>query len=123
MKITMLVVMLGLVCGSSAAAQSGNPHAPVAQGPTDLAKEMARRLSDQLRSKTVLGEPIKAGSVTLIPILAVDVNFAGAAAAAPAANLQGFDGFLMSGEAKPLGFVTITPKGTRFIPVFTAPAK
>jgi len=121
----MLVVTLGLICGSSAVAQTnaGEPPAPVAQAPTDLAKEMAQRLSDQLHSKTAVGEPIKAGSVTLIPILMVDVNFAGGSVPAHAANAPGFDGFLMSGEARPLGFVTITPKGTRFIPVVNAPAK
>ncbi len=121
----MLVVTLGLICGSSALAQTnaGTPPAPVAHTPTDLAKEMAQRLSDQLHSKTAVGEPIKAGSVTLIPILMVDVSFAGGAAPAPAANAPGFDGFLMSGEARPLGFVTIGPKGTRFIPVVNAPAK
>jgi len=125
----MLVVTLGLLCGSSAVAQTsaGKPPAPVAQAPTDLAKEMAQRLSDQLHSKIAVGEPIKAGSVTLIPILMVDVNFAGGSMPAPAANAPGFDGFLMSGEARPLGFVAITPKGTRFIPavipVANAPAK
>ncbi len=124
MKITlMLSVTLGLISGSSAIAQTnaGKPPTPLAQAPSDLAKEMAQRLSDQLHSKTAVGEPIKAGSVTLIPILMVDVNFAGVSA--PAANAPVSDGFLMSGEARPLGFVTITPKGTRFIPVVNAPAK
>ena len=61
--------------------------------------------------------------MTLIPILMVDVNFAGGSAAVPAANAPGFDGFLMSGEARPLGFVTVTPKGTRFIPVVSVTGK
>ena len=126
MKTTvMLLVTLGLICCSPAMAQrkTGEPPTPVAQAPSDLAKEMAQRLSEQIHSKTAVGEPIKAGSVTLIPILMVDVNFAGGAATAPAGNSPGFNGFLMSGEARPLGFVTITPKGTRFIPVVNAPAK
>lgn len=124
LKTTMLLLMLGLTCGSSIAqTETGGPPTPVAQPPSDLAKEMAQRLSEQLHSKTAVGEPVKAGSVTLIPILMVDVNFAGGTVPAPAANPRGFDGFLMSGEARPLGFVTITPKGTRFIPVINAPAK
>ena len=125
MKSTMLFLMLGLSCDSSVMAQtkSAEPSTPVAQAPSDLAKEMAQRLSEQLHSKTAVGEPVKAGSVTLIPILMVDVNFAGGTVPAPAANARGFDGFLMSGEARPLGFVAITPKGTRFLPVGNAPGK
>ena len=120
------MLTLGLTCGFSASAQTqaGDPSTPVAQAPSDLAKEMARRLSEQLHSKTTVGEPVKAGPVTLIPILMVDVNFAGGAVPAPAAaNSRGFDGFLMSGEARPLGFVAITPKGTRFLPLVNAPAQ
>jgi uncharacterized spore protein YtfJ len=121
----MLLVTLGLICGCSFIAQASDekPPMPAAQAPGDLAKEMAQRLSEQLHSKTAVGEPVKAGSVTLIPILMVEVNFAGGSVPAPAANAPGFDGFLMSGEARPLGFVTITPKGARFIPVVSAPAK
>jgi uncharacterized spore protein YtfJ len=121
----MFLVTLGLICGCSAIAQTsaGKPPAPVAQASSDLAKEMAQRLSNQLHSNTVVGQAIKAGSVTLIPILMVEVNFAGGMLPATAANTPGLDGFLMSGQAKPLGFVTITPKGTRFVPVLNAPAK
>ena len=110
---------LGLICASSASAQTtaGKPSTPVAQPASDLAKEMARRLSEQLHSNVAVGEPVKAGPVTLIPILMMDVNFTGGSVPAPAANAPGFDGFLMSGEARPLGFVAITPKGTRFVAV------
>jgi uncharacterized spore protein YtfJ len=106
-----------------AQAAAKNAPSPVAQPAGDLANGLAQRLSEQLHVKTVVGEPVKAGSVTLIPVLLVDVNFAGASVPAPAANAQGIDGFLMSGEARPLGFVVITPKGTRFIPVGNTPAK
>lgn len=98
-------------------AQTNAGKAAMATAPDDLAKEMARRLSEQLHSKTAVGEPVKAGAVTLIPILMVDVSFAGGATAPAGASPTGVDGFLASGEAKPLGFVAITPKGTRFIPV------
>ena len=66
-------------------------------------------------------DTVTAGSVTLIPILMIDINFGGAGlvspggpstavpkAAAPQAPLAGADGFLMSGEARPLGFVVVT---------------
>jgi uncharacterized spore protein YtfJ len=97
--------------------------AAFAQPAGDLANSLAQRLSDQLHAKTVVGEPVRVGSVTLIPILMVEVNFAGGAVPASSAKAPGFDGFLMSGEAQPLGFVAITPKGTRFIPVGKTPAK
>ena len=104
---------LGLICAGAAFAQPAG----------DLANALAQRLSDQLHAKTVVGEPVKAGSVTLIPILKVEVNFAGGSVPASSAKAPGFDGFLMSGEAQPLGFVAITSKGTRFIPVGKTPAK
>ena len=118
-------VAIGMVCQCAAMAQAGAPKAPApaAQSSGGLANEMAKRLGEQLHAKTVVGEPVKAGSVTLIPILMVEVNFAGGSIPAPAANAPGFDGFLMSGEARPLGFVAITAKGTRFIPVVETPAK
>jgi hypothetical protein len=97
--------------------------------PPDLVDGMAQRLSHDLDVKTVIGEPIKVGSVTLIPILMIDVKFGSAATAAPSgatapqsavppANL-----FYMSGEARPLGFVAITKKGTRFINLVKSAAK
>jgi uncharacterized spore protein YtfJ len=89
----------------------------------DFVDQMAQRLSRDLNVKTVIGEPIKVGSVTLIPILQIDTKFGSAGTtgpsganapkgAVPAANL-----FYMSGEARPLGFVAITKKGTHFIHV------
>ena len=103
--------------------------APAVPPATQLADEMAARLAGDLHVKTVVGDPIKAGSVTLIPILMIDVSFTGAGMAAPAdsataASTQpGVDGFIASGEARPLGFVAITKKGVRFISVGKTPAK
>jgi uncharacterized spore protein YtfJ len=81
--------------------------------------------------KTVVGEPVKVGSLTLIPIMMIDVSFGGGgmaapgspAAAAPQSPAMGVDGFFMSGEARPLGFVVIGKKGNRFISVGKTPAK
>jgi hypothetical protein len=61
----------------------------------------------------------------------IDVSFGGGgmagsgspAAAAPPSPPPGVDGFYMSGEARPLGFVAIGKKGTRFISVGKTPAK
>jgi len=119
-----LVAGLGLICGSLAMAQKPAEKAPAppAQAAGELADGLAQRLSKELHVKTVVGEAIKVGSVTLIPILMVEVNFAGAGVADPKPGTPGVDGFLMSGEARPLGFVAITRTKTRFISA-AAPAK
>ena len=120
-----LFVGLGLICGSLAMAQKPAEKitAPAAaQAGGDLADGMAQRLSKELHVKTVVGEAIKVGSVTLIPILMVEVNFAGAGLPGPKPGAPGIDGFLMSGDARPLGFVAITKTKTRFISA-AAPAK
>ena len=119
-----LVAGLGLICGSLAMAQKPAEKAPAppAQAAGELADGLAQRLSKELHVKTVVGEAIKVGSVTLIPILMVEVNFAGAGVADPKPGTPGVDGFLMSGEARPLGFVAITKTKTRFISA-AAPAK
>jgi len=120
-----LLVGLQFICGSLAMAQKPveKGAAPVAQAASELADELSQRLSKGLRVKTAVGEAIKVGSVTLIPILMVDVNFAGAGVAGPVSGAPGIDGFLMSGEVRPLGFVAVTKTKTRFISAGTPPAK
>ena len=81
-----IVVVAALMLGSIAAGQNQpgtKPQAPAVPPGSDLASTLARRLSDDLHVKTVVGEPIKAGSVTLIPILMIDVSFGGGGMAAP----------------------------------------
>lgn len=123
-KKIIFAMMFFLLVGSLAIAQNApqkkaQPVQP--PGTSDLVDSLAQRLSHDLNVKTVIGEPIKVGSVTLIPILMIDLKFGSAATKAPSeasapqtaksqANL-----FFMSGEARPLGFVAITGKGTRFI--------
>jgi uncharacterized spore protein YtfJ len=107
------------------------PVAPVTQPASQLANEMAQRLAKDLHVKTVVGEPLKVGSVTLIPIMMIDFSFGGAEMAAPSGpslsatqgSPGGADGFFTSGEARPLGFVAITKKGIRFISTRKTPAK
>lgn len=125
MKRIVLLASVALICGSVAIAQkpAEKTSSPAASPGGDLADELAQRLSQELHVKTVMGEPIKAGSVTLIPILMIDVTFAGGVMPAPAVSAPGTAGFLMSGEARPLGFVAITKNGTRFIGVPKTPAK
>lgn len=113
-------VAVGLLVACLAMAQKApekKPVAPEVQAGGELADSLAQRLSKDLQVKTAVGEPIKAGSVTLIPIVMIDAGFGGGGAA------SGGEGFYMHGEARPLGFVAITKKGTRFISVVEAPAK
>jgi uncharacterized spore protein YtfJ len=131
---TFIVVAAGLILGSLAAGQNppaNKPQAPAVQPANELADALAQRLANELHVKTVVGEPVKIGSLTLIPIMTIDVSFGGGAmaahgspgAAAPQSPPMGADGFFMSGEARPLGFVAIGRKGTRFIGVAKTPAK
>ncbi len=130
----LVVIAAGLILGSLAVGQNPpekKPQAPAIQPANELADALAQRLSNDLHVKTIVGEPVKVGSVTLIPIMMLDVSFGGGgmaapttpAATAPQNQAFGADGFFMSGEARPLGFVAVTKKGTRFISVGKTPAK
>jgi uncharacterized spore protein YtfJ len=122
-----LVLVAGLLIFTLVGAQGQKPpekRAPaVGPSPVDqLAEEMARRLGDELHVRTVVGEPMKAGAVTLIPIMMIDIGFGGGQAGPPQAGMNG-SGFFLTGQARPLGFVAVTKKGTRFISVGKAPRK
>jgi len=113
-----------LLIGSLAMAQNApqkKAHSVEPPGTADLVASLAQRLSHDLNVKTVIGEPIKVGSVTLIPILMIDVKFGSAATkaatetTAPQSAKSQANLFCMSGEARPLGFVAITQKGIRVI--------
>lgn len=118
------IVAAGLMAGLLAVGQTppekkGAAGAPASPPANQLAEDMAKRLSDNLHIKTVVGDPVKIGSVTLIPILTMDISFGGGGIAAPGNS----GAFFMSGEARPVGFVAITRKGARFIGVGKLPEK
>ena len=125
-------VLFFLLVGSLGMAQDApQKKAQAVQAPatSDIVDSLAQRLSHDLNVKTVIGEPIKVGSVTLIPIHMIDVKFGSAAtkaateAKAPQSDKSQANVFCMSGEARPLGFVAITGKGTRFINLVKSEAK
>ena len=138
-RVFVLTPAAGLALAAFALAQAPQQREPAvnpAPAASELADVLTRHVSENLRVKAVVGKPVAAGSVTLIPILMIDVNFGGAdlvspggppnavpKTAGPQAPLAGADGFLMSGEARPLGFVVVTKQGTRFISVPQTSAK
>jgi len=100
------------------------PSAAKAPLPMDqFAEALTQRLANSLQVKTVVGEPIKAGKVTLVPIIMIDVGFGGGGGGAPQNPEMGGKGFYMSGEARPLGFIVIAKSGTRFVSVGKIPLK
>lgn len=129
MKKTLLLFAIGiLVCGlTHAQAQTEKKVQPIPAKGTlpmyQLAEEMAQRLNSSLQVNTVVGEPIKVGRVTLLPIMMIDIGFGGGGGGAPQAPDMGGRGFYMSGEARPLGFVVVTKAGSKFISVGKIPKK
>jgi uncharacterized spore protein YtfJ len=123
--ITLFVLVL-FFCGlAQAQAQTEKKLQPTpAKAPLpmyQLAEQMAQRLNSSLQVKTVVGEPIKVGRVTLLPIMMIDIGFGGGGGGAPQAPDMGGKGFYMSGEARPLGFVVATKSGTKFVSVGKIP--
>lgn len=84
-----------------------------------LTKGMTDRLANNLHVKNAVGDPIKVGKVTIVPIIMIDLGFGGGGGG-PQMVAQGFG---MGGEARPLGFVVISKAGTKFIPVGKIPRK
>ncbi len=123
----LLSVCCGLLLASVATGQAQPEKKPATAPPpaATLVDALVQRLSNELHAKTIAGVPIRVGSVTVIPILMVDINFGGGSIAvpadsagkAPASPLPSRDGFLMTGEARPAGFVVITKKGVEFLSV------
>ena len=126
-SIMFLLLVGSLGMAQNAPQQKVKPAHPPST--SDLVDGMAQRLSHDLNVRTVIGEPIKVGSVTLIPILMVDLKFGSVAtkvpsgATAPKSAESQANLFYMSCEARPLGFVAITGKGTRFINLVKSDAK
>jgi uncharacterized spore protein YtfJ len=119
---------LGLVLFSAAFAQA--PPEKKAPAPSkvplpmdQLAEAMTQRLATNLQVKTAIGEPIKVGKVTLVPIIMIEVGFGGGGGGAPQNPDVGGKGFFMSGEARPLGFIIISKSGTQFVSVGKVPGK
>jgi uncharacterized spore protein YtfJ len=115
------LVLFCLPCVYSQAEKKPQPKAPL---PMDqLAESLSQRLGNNLSVKQIVGEPMKVGKVTIIPIMMIDLGFGGGGGGAPGNLDLGGKGFFMSGEAKPIGFVIISKAGTQFVSVAKIPRK
>jgi hypothetical protein len=103
--------------------QKEPPKAQVAQeNPIAmLAKAMTERLTKNLQVKNIVGDPIKVGNVTVIPIIMIDISYGGGGGGP--SEQMGASGFYIGGEAKPLGFVVLSKAGVKFIAAGKAPRK
>ena len=117
------LLFCGLAQGQALSEKKLQPQAKAPLPMYQLAEAMSQRLNSSLQVKTVVGEPMKVGKVTLIPIMMIDIGFGGGGGGAPQAPEMGGKGFYMSGEARPLGFVVVSKAGTKFVSVGKVPKK
>jgi uncharacterized spore protein YtfJ len=122
-KFTMVLAVLFLTAGTNMAQEKSDPKEESISPVVMLTKGMTDRLSDSLDIKKVVGKPIKAGNVTIIPIIMIDVGFGGGGGGPAGQPQMGAHGFGFGGEARPLGFVVIGKAGVKFIPVGKIPRK
>jgi uncharacterized spore protein YtfJ len=122
-KFSMVLAVLVLVAGMSVAQDKPKPKEKSISPIFLLTKGMTDRLSDSLNIEKVVGKPIKAGNVTIVPIIMIDVGFGGGGGGPAGQPQMGAQGFGFGGEARPLGFVVIGKNGVKFIPVGKVPRK
>lgn len=122
-KLTLLILAFLFLFGVSIAQEKPKAKDASVNPIALLTKAMTARLSDNLHVKNVVGEPVKVGNVTIVPIIMVDVGFGGGGGGPSVGTQMGAHGFYMSGEATPLGFVVISKAGAKFVPVGKVPRK
>lgn len=123
--ILFFVVSLSLVFSSSGAAQAQGQTAKSAvakPGPVAAATQaMVDFLTNNFQVRKVVGDPIKVGAVTIIPVMMVDIGFGGGGGGGSAEMFPVGSAFYLSGELKPLGFIVISKSGTKFLVAGQAP--
>ncbi len=90
---------------------------------TQLTKAMTDRLTTHLHVKNIVGDPVKVGKVTIIPIIMIDVGFGGGGGGPGGEKQMRGYGYGISGEARPLGFVVVSKAGVKFLSVGKIPRK
>jgi len=126
--LTMCLMLFSLSTGSVATKEKAEQAKPKVQAKQEhpvslIAKLMTGVLTKNLHVKNIVGDPVKVGKVTLIPIIMMDIGYGGGGGGPQMGKEQGGSGFYMSGEAKPLGFIVITKAGAKFLSVGKIPRK
>ena len=117
-------VLLSLFAWTALAAENKKEQTKAADPVALLTKAMTERLSRSLNVKHVVGDPVKVGKTTIIPLVMIDVGFGGGGGGPPGAQQKmGGKGYGMSGEARPIGFVVINKAGVKFVTVGKVPRK
>ena len=117
-----LIVFLA-VFSQGLAPQAAEKTPAVQQNPiASMTKSMSERLKSNMHVKNIVGDPVKVGNITIIPIIMIDIGYGGGEGGGKEVMQRG-GGFYMSGQAKPLGFIVISKEGTKFISVGKAPRK
>jgi uncharacterized spore protein YtfJ len=117
-------VLLSFAAGTALAAESKKAQEKTVDPVALLTKAMTERLSSSLNVKHVVGDPVKVGKTTIIPLVMIDVGFGGGGGGPQGAQQQmGGKGYGMSGEARPIGFVVISEAGVKFVTVGKVPRK
>jgi uncharacterized spore protein YtfJ len=88
-------------------------------------ESLARNVQDSLSSKTIYGDPITAGGVTVVPVAEVRFGFGGGGGGGAGQPRE--DGTVIGsgggggggggGAVEPVGFIEITETGSRWVPV------
>ncbi len=122
--ILIISLFVFLLVASAPVPEKKSPNIqPQQQNPIiKLTQSMTERLIKNLHIKKIVGDPVKVGDTTIIPIIMLDIGY-GSGSGGPAGGKQMGGGFYLGGEAKPLGFIIITKSGTKFVSVGKAPRK
>lgn len=122
-KILVFSVVFAAVLPLVTAKQETGKEVAVQQNPVVLmAQAMSDRVKENMNVKNIVGDPVKVGNITIIPIIMIDIGYGGGEGGGKEMMQRG-GGFYMGGQAKPLGFIVISKEGTRFISVGEAPRK
>ncbi len=88
-------------------------------------ESLARSVQDSLSTKTIYGDPITAGGVTVVPVAEVRFGFGGGGGGGTGPSGEGGGntgggsggGGGGGGGVRPVGFIEITESGSRWVPV------
>ncbi|MCD6545868.1 MAG: tetratricopeptide repeat protein [Thermotogae bacterium] len=106
----LIMIMLSLIAFSA-------PNTNNQSGIELLASTMIEKIFGELNGNYVVGDPIKAGNMVLIPLCSVEVSFGGGLGGSPAIG----GGGMGKVSVKPMGFLAIEDGKTRFIPLERPP--